>query len=145
MARIKISEPEKYIFSTELEIRISDINYGGHLGNDRVLLLAHEARIRFLKKLGYSENNIETLGIIMTDAAVIYKSEGFLGDTINIEIGISEISGLGFDLIYSMKNITSGKMLALVKTGVVFFDYNSRKMKPVPNEFIRSFSRLENS
>jgi hypothetical protein len=45
-----------------------DINYGGHLGNDAVLSLVHEARVRFLKQQGYTENNIEGAGIIMADA-----------------------------------------------------------------------------
>ena len=55
MARIKIELPEKFIFSTEIPLRISDINYGGHLGNDAVLSIAHEARIRFFNKHGFKE------------------------------------------------------------------------------------------
>ena len=37
MARIKLDMPDNYIFSTELPVRISDINYGGHLSNDAML------------------------------------------------------------------------------------------------------------
>ncbi|MCU0364969.1 MAG: hypothetical protein MUE93_04775 [Ignavibacteriaceae bacterium] len=37
MPRIKIETPDKFIFSTEIPIRITDINYGGHLGNDSLL------------------------------------------------------------------------------------------------------------
>ncbi len=75
MARIKIDMPERYTFSTEIPIRISDINYGGHLSNDAVLSMIHEARIRFLNHYHYSELDVEGLGIIMTDSAVIYKSD----------------------------------------------------------------------
>jgi acyl-CoA thioester hydrolase len=50
MARIKIEIPEQFIFETQLKVRIGDINYGGHMGNDAVLTLAHQARIEFLEK-----------------------------------------------------------------------------------------------
>ena len=54
MARIKLELPDKFPFSTTLYIRIGDINYGGHLGNDSVLAMIHEARLRFLKKHGFT-------------------------------------------------------------------------------------------
>jgi len=46
MARIKIEIPDKFIYKTEIPIRITDINYGGHLGNDSLLSIIHEARVR---------------------------------------------------------------------------------------------------
>ena len=45
--KIKFKVPSKYHFETKLKIRVSDLNYGGHLGNDSVLSLAHESRVRF--------------------------------------------------------------------------------------------------
>ena len=59
MPRIKIELPEIFIFKTEISIRITDINYGGHLGNDSLLSIIHEARVRFLKHLDYSESDVE--------------------------------------------------------------------------------------
>ena len=50
MARVKLQLPANFLFSTEIPIRISDINYGGHLGNDAVLSIVHEARIQFLQQ-----------------------------------------------------------------------------------------------
>jgi len=29
---------------------VADINYGGHLGNDKVLSFIHEARLRYVRK-----------------------------------------------------------------------------------------------
>jgi acyl-CoA thioester hydrolase len=73
MARVKLEIPETLPFSTEISVRIGDINYGGHLGNDAVLSIVHEARVRFLGSLGYTEMNVEGKGIIMTDAVVVFK------------------------------------------------------------------------
>ncbi|MCH5718100.1 acyl-CoA thioesterase [Niabella hibiscisoli] len=61
MARIKVPLPPHFTFSTSIAIRITDVNYGGHVGNDAILSIIHEARLQFLKALGYSEMNIEEL------------------------------------------------------------------------------------
>ena len=58
MARVKLALPESFSFETDIKVRISDINYGGHLGNDSVMSLIHEARLRFLEKYGYTELNV---------------------------------------------------------------------------------------
>jgi acyl-CoA thioesterase FadM len=135
MARVKIELPKKFMFKTEIAIRITDLNYGGHLGNDSVLSICHEARLRFLKHLSYSELNVEGSGIIMSDAAIQYKGEGFHGDELIIEIGVSDFTKKGCDFVYRLLNKESGKKVALVKTGIVFYDYNLKKIATTPEKF----------
>jgi len=122
-------------FKTEIPVRITDINYGGHLGNDSLLSIIHEARVRFLKHLGYSESDVEGSGIIMIDAAIQYKSEGFYGDLLIVEIAVNDFSGIGCDFIYRITNKNTSKEIALAKTGIAFFNYEKRKTVPVPAEF----------
>ncbi len=135
MARIKIDFPDRPVFTTELPVRITDINYGGHLGNDAVLSLVHEARLRFLNNLGYSEMDIEGKSLIMSDAAIVYKSEGHYSDQLQIEIAVADFSGIGFDILYRIINAETLKIVALVKTGMVFFDYHTKKPVTVPLVF----------
>ena len=135
MSRIKIEIPNKFIFRTEISIRITDINYGGHLGNDSLLSIIHEARVRFLQHLGYSESNVEGNGIIMIDAGVQYKSEGFYGDELLVEIAVNDFTEIGCDFVYRLTNKNSKKEIALAKTGIVFFDYKNKKIVPVPIKF----------
>jgi len=135
MARIKIELPQKFIFKTEIAIRITDINYGGHLGNDSLLSIIHEARVRFFKHLNYSEADIEGCGIIMTDAAIQYKSESFYGDELLIEVGVIDFSKIGCDIVYRITNNNSKKEIALAKTGIVFYDYKDKKIVSVPENF----------
>lgn len=78
MGRIELNMPQQYSFSTEVEVRIGDINYGGHLGNDALLSLIHEARMRYFAALGYTELSLGGVGTIMADSAIVYKSEAFL-------------------------------------------------------------------
>jgi len=142
MSRIKIELPEKFIFKTEIPIRITDINYGGHLGNDSLLSIIHEARLRFLKLLGYSESNVEENGIIMIDSAVQYKSEGFYGDELLVEIVVNDFTCIGCDFVYRLTNKNSKKEIAIAKTGIVFFNYEKRKTAPVPPQFKKKIEEL---
>ena len=135
MARVKIELPKEFIFKTEIPIRINDINYGGHLGNDAVLSIAHEARLRFLKHYSFTELNVGGAGTIMVDAAVQYKAEGLHGDIVLVEIAVTDITGVGCDFVYRCTNKNTGAVIAIVKTGIVFYDYNRKKIVTFPEKF----------
>ncbi len=138
MARIKLVMPKKKIFETNHVITLSQINYGGHLGNDSVLTLCHETRLRFIKSQGYDELNYYGAGLIQTDAAVMYKSEAFHGDALRIELYIDEISDYGLEFYYKL--IKDEKtIVAYAKTAMLFFDYDKKKMMKTPTEFQESF------
>ncbi len=135
MSKVHVDLPETILFTTTLPVRISDINYGGHLSNDSILSFAHEARIRFLNHFGFTEFDIGGCGIIMIDAVISYLSEGFLGNEIRIELMAREAGNAGFDIFYRMHNMTTGKDLAHVKTGVLAFDYEKKKVRKLPEAF----------
>jgi len=135
MSRIKIDEPEKYLFTATITTRITDLNYGGHVGNDRIFAFMHDARVQFLKHLGYkSEMDFDGIGNIQTDAAISYKAEIFAHQEIKIEVGINDINKYGCDFVYRFTN-EDGKLAALGKTGIVFFDYEKRKIAHIPASF----------
>ena len=136
MVRIKIDLPAQYIFETEIPVRITDLNYGGHVGNDVLLSIMHESRMQWFAALGYpSELNIEGLGVIMTDAALVYKSETFYGETLRIQLALTDFNTYGFDVVYRISGKQSGKDTSHAKTGIVFFDYSARKIRPIPEAF----------
>jgi len=141
MARIKIDMPSHFTFRIELAVRINDINYGGHLGNDAVLSMMHEARIQFLKQYQYSELDVEGLGIIMTDSAIVYKAEGFHGDLIQLDVAIGDFNKYGCDFYYLLSNRKNAVEIARAKTGIVFFDYQQRKVVSVPGNFKSKFAK----
>ena len=135
MACIQITLPETFIFTTELTIRASDLNYGAHVGNDSVLTLMQEARIVFYRSLGFKDEISfdGSIGQIIADAAIQYKSEAFLGDHLTIKIAVDEFSRFGFDMYYLLENAATGKEVARGKTGIVCFDYEKRKIAAIPD------------
>lgn len=136
MARIKIDLPEKFSFTTAIPVRITDINYGGHVGNDTVLTIIHEARMQFLKSYGYKELEFEGVGMIMADAGIEFKSELFYGDIVFASVAVTEFSKAGFDIYYKLEKDVAGKkvLVALAKTGMVCYDYEKKKIAAVPDK-----------
>ena len=137
MARIKIEIPERKIFSTTIPIRITDINYGNHLGNDALISILHEARVQWLASENYTELNAGGTSLIMADLAVEYKGEGFYGDKLTVEIAIGEISKVSFEIFYEITTTRNDKniLIAKAKTGMICFDYETRKIVGMPENF----------
>ena len=141
MARIKISLPENFSFSCEIPIRITDINYGGHVGNDTVLSIIHEARMQYFHQFGYTEMNLAGAGMIMADVAIEFKSELFYGDIVIASVVAQDISKVSFDLLYKLEKQEgiNKKLVAAAKTGMVCYDYELKKIVRVPETVLNVF------
>jgi acyl-CoA thioesterase FadM len=139
MARIKIEIPEQILGSFIIPVRIADINYGNHVGNDAFVSILHEARMQWLKQYGYTELQIEGIGLIMSDLTIEFKNESFYGDTIDVKIAAGDISRVGFELYYQLFAVRNSEiiLLANAKTGMVCYDYDAKKVAAVP-ENLRS-------
>lgn len=136
MARLKLTIPDNNLASITIPVRIADINYGKHVGNDAFVSILHEARVQWLQQHGYTELNIEGVSLILADLAVEYKSEGFYGDVIEIKISAGEISKVSFELYYqlSVKRNNINTILVIAKTGMVCYNYELKKVTPLPEQ-----------
>jgi len=135
MARVKIDLPETFAFSTSFPVRITDLNYGAHVGNDTILSFIHEARVRFLKSFGYTELDLGGAGLIMSDVMIVFKKEIFYGDEIRLSVAATDFTRAGFDLVYKLEKDTSPatSLLAIAKTGMVCYDYSLKKVTALPD------------
>ncbi len=143
MARIKISLPDTFQYSCQIPVRITDINYGGHVGNDALLSLIHEARMQYFGSFGYTEMNVAGAGMIMADVAIEFKSELFYGDVLTVSVTAGEFSRVGFDIFYKLEKKGAEKMIlvAAAKTGMVCYDYKMKKITSVPEEALTMMKR----
>jgi YbgC/YbaW family acyl-CoA thioester hydrolase len=130
MGRIRIHLPEPFGFSAKIPIRITDLNYGNHVGNDTVLSLIHEARMQFLGSLGYTEMKLEGVSLIMSDVAIEFRSELFYGDMVTAWVKAGELARAGFDIYYKL--MKEDKLVAIAKTGMVCYDYDIKKIVSLP-------------
>ena len=134
MSRIKIDLPSAFKFSTKIKVRITDLNYGNHVGNDTVLSLFHEARVQYLESIGFKELEFAGFGLIMSDAALVFRNEIFYGEELEIFVGVGNLSRAGFDLFYKIITVRDNKELIMAegKTGMICYDYSARKVVGIP-------------
>lgn len=131
MARVKLKFPaEKSLFATTIPVRVGDLNYGNHVGNDAILSIIHEARMQMLADHGYDEMNAGGCSLIMADVMIAYKAEAFYGDVLAVHIYADEITDRSFDLLYHISTTRNDVRtdIAHAKTGMVCFDYGTRKI-----------------
>lgn len=126
-------------FAGSSTIRVGDINYGGHMGNDKALLLFHDARINFLEQVGFSESNIGGPGLIMAEAHVFFKKELFRGDEVKTYVHIENLRSISFEMHYSV--MRDQEEVILGSTKMIAFDYDKRKITKIPQTFVEVISR----
>ncbi|TBW56400.1 thioesterase [Marinobacter halodurans] len=140
MARVKLSFPDDvFVFSTEMPVRITDINGANHLGNDALISMLSEARAQLLVQYGVQEVDRDGAGIIVTDLATMYQSESFFPEVLRFEIGLTDFNKYGGDFVFRVTKAESGQPVALAKYGFVFFNYREKKVVPMPEAFRAKF------
>ncbi|MDG2042611.1 MAG: thioesterase family protein [Bacteroidia bacterium] len=124
---MKIEMPSQWQYSTEIEVRVSDLNYGNHMGNQQFLAYAQEARVRFLAENGFTELDFGGVSLIQADAAITYSCEGRLGDQIKIAIATEVTGRSSFNVFYQFTNLTQGKHMANIRTALISYDYEKNR------------------
>ena len=144
MARKTIDLPETFIYSTDYRVLYSEVNSVNHLGADRVLPIAMEAQLRFIKHLGYSDAmSFEDAGLIMAHSEVQYISEADYGDQLNIELSPANFTNKSFELLYKISNLSKEQEMARVATTLLFFDYEQSQVIPIPTTFMQRIKTLQ--
>ena len=144
MARVKINIPEGILANIIIPIRITDINYGNHVGNDSFVRIIHEARVIWLSMYNYTELNIGEVGLIMSDLEIEFKKESFYTDIIEVQLSAGEVSKIGFELYYQLFTTRKNERLLLLnaKTGMICYDYTCKKVAPLPVDFKKILTQL---
>jgi acyl-CoA thioesterase FadM len=143
MARLKLEfADELFCFSTQLTVRVTDINAANHLGNDSMISMISEARARFLYENGMPEVDAEGTGIIVTDLATMYRAEAHARDVLVFEVGVMDFNKYGGDIIFRITRPKDRTLVAMAKYGFVFFNYKRGEVVPMPEEFRAKFPRV---
>lgn len=147
MSKIQIDAPEHIHFSTRCEVRIQDVNYRKHLGHDHLISMIHNVRASFFESLGISELEDSSEGYILADLAIMYLDEGFFGDELIFELSLTSVSERSCQMTYQVRKLAGPmnlpKLVARAKTGVVFYDYESRKAIALPEPLKRCYENKE--
>lgn len=133
MVRLRLEFPDdRVLFAHRLEVRIGDVNYGNHLGHDRLVTLLHEARVRFLDHVGLEELDCDGLRLVIADLAVVYLAEVLHRQELEVEIAAADVGRSSCDFLYRVSDVGNGAPVALAKTRIVAFDPAARRVAALP-------------
>ncbi|MBE0506022.1 MAG: acyl-CoA thioesterase [Marinospirillum sp.] len=143
MPRVSLDFPQSVVYSHVVRLRISDINYGQHLGHDTLVSLLHDARCGWLRQAQLSELSIggDHIGWVVAELVVNYKAEAFYGDELHIELAVGEIGSKGAEIFHRVVS-QAGAVVGVAKVGVVFFDFATRQAVAVPQAFLQLAGRV---
>jgi len=87
-----------------------------------------EARIDFLENIGFGYDKLEADGIVSPVIGVEcdYKKSTTFGDSVEIELGVAEYSGVKLVIQYTMRNAETQEAVATGKTRHCFLGANGR-------------------
>ncbi|WP_300356086.1 thioesterase family protein [Fusobacterium sp.] len=129
----------KNLYEMAYKVIVSDINYGGHMGNERALIIFQQARMEWLNSIGYDEANIEGKGLIQLESHVYYLKEVFLGENLLCKIVNVQMDRITFEIQYEIINKNSDVVIKGT-TKMAIFDYEKKKISRIPKEFIEKIS-----
>lgn len=113
-------------------LNIRDINYGNHMDHLALLNYLHETRVRFLRKSGYSEINVDGdgSGLVVAELHCNYRRECFYGEEITVTMTIELLSPLKLRLNYQISK-NQGELVADAIIRLAFID-KDKKVMAVP-------------
>ncbi len=117
------------------------MNYADHVGNDRFLIYAQEARAAWLASMDYREINVEGCTTIVADAAIQFLAEAFAGDDLVVELALGGWHKYGLDLMYRI--VRGDEVIALMKTALLMKDNKTGLLVPPPEALVRQIKALE--
>ena len=87
-----------------------------------------EARMNFLAEIGYPMNRLEAEGITSPVVSVNceYKHPTTYSDEIEIEVTLTQYTGVKLSLDYIMKNLQTGDLIAKASSSHCMIDKNGR-------------------
>ena len=143
MPRKTIELPERFLFTTDYVVLYSDVNVANHLAADRIPAIAIEAQLRFIVALGYEHATaFEEAGLIMAHSEISYLSETDYGDRLAIDVSAGNFTAKSFDLLFRLRNLSKNREAARVRNTMLFFDYTSKSVCPVPENFKAKIAKL---
>lgn len=113
-----------------LTVRIGDINYGNHLGHMEMVGLMHEARMQWLASLGWTEQGVEGVAMVVRDLHIRYIAECFYGDVLAFDMKVVAVSPCRFCIHYQV--LRSQQLVASAAVEMVCMHPTHKKIVRIP-------------
>ncbi|MBT6102016.1 acyl-CoA thioesterase [Oceanospirillaceae bacterium] len=140
MPLIKINPQFDELFRCSLQVRVADLNYGNHLGNDQILSYFHEGRVLWLNQHSLSEKDVGGCGLIMAATSIEYLAQAYLHQHLELTLGARAVGKARFTIVYKLTEQQTEQTIALGETHMGCFDYQNQKPARAPQSFLAIFT-----
>ncbi len=134
------------MFFKEFEIRWSDLDANRHLANSAYINFMSHTRMAYLEQLGFSQKTLakHRIGPVVFYEHVHYFKEAFAGKPIKVSLGLKGMSenGMFFEFEHNFYD-AEGKNFAHCELMGAWMDLSTRKLTPLPQEFLNAFGQME--
>lgn len=135
MERVRLEFPDADLrHQHPLTVRITDMNYGRHLGHDAVISLLHEARAQALQALGLSEADMGGYPSVAADIAVQYQAEARFPDALVIDTAIPASTGKVVTVFHRIRREADDRVVATARINLMLIDLQAGRPVVVPDE-----------
>jgi acyl-CoA thioester hydrolase len=121
-------------FSTTLEVRWRDVDALNHVNNAVYFTYLEQARLYYLRELGFAPTHPTDIGIIIAEACCRFKSPLKLGEQVTIRARASELRRSSFAFEYRIEG-EDGRLAATARTVQVCYDYGRQEAIPIPAQW----------
>lgn len=142
MERVQLDFPDAAIIHRHaLSVRVTDMNYGRHLGHDALVSLLHEARIQAFAALDLPEWDMHGYPSVVADLAVQYQSEARWPDTLVVETAVPSPEGKALTVYQRMVHADSGKPVATARVNQLLIDRAAGRPVAVPASVVHALAQ----
>lgn len=120
-------------YSTDIELRFSDLDAYGHVNNAVFFTYLETARVKLLQDK-FVDFLSRGLLFLVVKAECTYLKPIELSDRVVVSMRVARVGGSSFDLDYRIHN-GAGAAFAEAKTVMVCFDQQRKKPVAVPEDF----------
>ena len=121
-------------FTTDIQMRFRDIDGMGHVNNAVYLSYVELARTQFYMHQA-DKRTLDEIDFILAHVEIDFESQATWGDQIQVAVWPSKIGNSSFTLSYEVKEKRTGRILARAKSVLVSYDYETKKSKPISDDF----------
>ena len=133
MQRIRLEFPsEAVVHRHSLSVRITDMNYGRHLGHDALISLLHEARAAALDSLGVKEWDLGGYPSVVADLAVQYQGEARWPDTLIIETALAGVQRKALTVFHRVVRESDQRLIATARLNLLLVDIETGRPVSIP-------------
>lgn len=126
-------------YDTHINVRFGETDAMGHVNNVSYYIYFEQARVEFLKNLGYTIGQSSSdLNFVVVHTSCDYIKQAYFDQRLVITTSVSKIGTKSFTLNYDVKDAKTDSLIAKGTSVAVIMDEKSEGAAEIPDYFRES-------